>query len=171
MAASFDFKATGFIEAVMQMNFQISQDLLYLNIPSIFVFNFGRYKLPFYISTVLELRKYDFSFDNTIEVSRDFLGGAPSFWVSTLPSFGGHGPCKCGDINNVFDLSPNHVIDVSHDFVGGGSLVLSHELAKFRIHRPCESGDITFFICHVTTILKCHMTLWVGSSHLKSPTG
>ena len=63
------------------------------------------------------------------------------------------------------------MVDVSRDFVGGGSLVLSHELAKFRIHRPCESGDITFFICHVTTILKCHVTLSLGSSHFKSPTG
>ena len=52
--------------------------------------------------------------------------------------------------------------DVSRDFVGGGSLVLSHELANLRIHRPCESGNITFFICHVTTILKSHVTLWVG---------
>ena len=68
-------------------------------------------------------------------------------------------------------MSPNHVIDGSRDFVGGGSPVLSHKLAKFRIHRPCESGDITFFICHVTTILKCHVTLSVGSSHFKSPTG
>ena len=34
MAASSNFKATGFTEAVMQMNFQISQDLLHLNIPS-----------------------------------------------------------------------------------------------------------------------------------------
>ena len=60
---------------------------------------------------------------------------------------------------NVFDLPPNHVIDVSRDFVGGSSLVLSQELAKFRIHRPCGSGDITFLICHVTTISKCHVTL------------
>ena len=62
------------------------------------------------------------------------------------------------------------MIDVSRDFVGGGSPVLSQELAKFRIHRPCESRDITFVVCHVTTISKCHMTLWLGSSHLKSPT-
>ena len=62
------------------------------------------------------------------------------------------------------------MIDVSRDIVGGGSLVLSHELAKFRIHRPCERGDITFFICHVTTISKSDVTLWVASSHLKSPT-
>ena len=68
--------------------------------------------------------------------------------------------------SNFFDLSLNHVIDVSRDFVGGGSLILSYELAKLRIHRPCESGDITFFIWHVTTILKSYMTLWVGSSHL-----
>ena len=62
------------------------------------------------------------------------------------------------------------MIDVSRDFAGGGSLVLIHELAKFRIHRPCESGDITFFICHVITISKSHVTLWEGSSHLKLPT-
>ena len=57
------------------------------------------------------------------------------------------------------------MIGVSRDFVGGRSLVLSQELAKFKIHRPCESGDITFFICLVTTISKCHVTLWVSSSH------
>ena len=34
MTTSSNFKATGFTEAVMQMNFQISQDLLHLNIPS-----------------------------------------------------------------------------------------------------------------------------------------
>ena len=56
------------------------------------------------------------------------------------------------------------MIDVSRDFVGGVSFVLSQELAKFRIHRSCESGDITFFICHVTTISKCHVTLRMGSS-------
>ena len=42
---------------------------------------------------------------------------------------------------------------------GWGSLILSHHPAKFGVHRLCESGDITFFICHVTTISKCHMTL------------
>ena len=35
-------------------------------------------------------------------------------------------------------------------------LILSHHPAKFGVHRPCESGNVTFFICHVTTILKCH---------------
>ena len=41
---------------------------------------FGKGKLSFYILTALRLRKYDgFNFlrDHTIEVSRDFLGGAP----------------------------------------------------------------------------------------------
>ena len=60
---------------------------------------------------------------------------------------------------------------MSRDFVGGGSLDLSLELAKFKIHRPCESGDITFFFWRVTRISKSHVTLWVGSSHLKSPAG
>ena len=43
-----------------------------------------------------------------------------------------------------------------------GLLILSHHPAKFGIHRPCESGNVTFFTCHVTLILKCHMNLWVG---------
>ena len=69
MAASSNFEASGFTEAVMQTHF--------------FVFCiFGEYKLSLYISTAaLWLKKYDvfdFSRDHTIEVSRDFLGGSPS---------------------------------------------------------------------------------------------
>ena len=33
---------------------------------------------------------------------------------------------------------------------------------------PCKSEDKIFLICHVTTQLKCHMTLWVYFSHPKS---
>ena len=39
----------------------------------------------------------------------------------------------------------------------------------FGVHMACEKGDITFSICHVTTISKSHVALWVGSSHLMSP--
>ena len=53
---------------------------------------------------------------------------------------------------------------------GWGSLILTHHPAKFGVHKPCESGDITSFICHVTTISKCHMTFWMGSSHPNNPT-
>ena len=49
------------------------------------------------------------------------------------------------------------------------SLVLSHHPAKFGVHSPCESWGITFIVCHVTTISKCHVTLWVGSPHPKPP--
>ena len=100
---SSNFKATGFTEAVMQMNSKLVKIYFistFLVLVGIFVFIFGEHKFSFYISTVLWLRKYDvfdFPFDHTIEVSRDFLGGAPSSRVSTLLSFGGHGPCECGD--------------------------------------------------------------------------
>ena len=100
---SSNFKATGFTEAVMQMNSKLVKIYFistFLVLVGIFVFIFGEHKFSFYISTVLWLRKYDvfdFPFDHTIEVSRDFLGGAPSSWVSTLPSFRGHGPCECED--------------------------------------------------------------------------
>ena len=78
------------------------------------MFIFDRHKLSFYISTALCLRKYggfDFSRDHTIEVSRDFLGGAPSFRFSTLPS-----PGRVGLVNleiKRFDLTRDHVIDVT----------------------------------------------------------
>ena len=110
MAASSNFEASRFTEAVMQTNFEISHDLLRLNILSFiwhFCIYFGEHKLPFYISTAPCLKKFDvfyFSRDHTIEVSRDFLGGSPSFWFSTLPSFG--------------DLTRDHVIDVPCNFVG-----------------------------------------------------
>ena len=39
-----------------------------------------------------------------------------------------------------------------------GSSHSSYHPPKFGVHRPCESGDITFFICHVTTWLMCHVT-------------
>ena len=61
---------------------------------------FCQAQLFFYILTRLRLRIYDgfdFSRDYKIEVSRDFLGGTPSSWFSTLSDFGGHGPCECGD--------------------------------------------------------------------------
>ena len=59
MAASANFKASGFTDAIMQMNFWISHQV------GIFVFIFGEHKLYFYISTVMRLRKcisvqYDF---------------------------------------------------------------------------------------------------------------
>ena len=74
MAASSNFDASGFTEAVMQTNFYISHDLLHLNILSFswhFCVYFGEHKLSFYISTALWLKKYD--------------------------CFGGQGSCECGD--------------------------------------------------------------------------
>ena len=56
-----------------------------------------------------------------------------------------------------------------HVTCGGSFLILSQHHAKFGVHKSCESGDKTFFICHTTTISKYHVTLWVGSSHPKSP--
>ena len=63
--------------------------------------------------------------------------------------FGIHRPCESEGITS--DLSGDHVIDM------------------FGVHMACEKGDITFSICHVTTISKSHVALWVGSSHLMSP--
>ena len=69
----------------------------------------------------------------------------------------------------MLELSREQVVVVSRHFVGWGSLIQSYYTPKFGVHRSCESGDIPFFICHVTTISKSHVTLQVGSSHAKSP--
>ena len=50
-----------------------------------------------------------------------------------------------------------------------GSLILSYQPVRLGVHRPCEIGDTTFFICHVTTISKYHVTLWVWFPHYHPP--
>ena len=75
----------------------------FLVLVGIFVFILASTSFPFTAfllhldGPVLEEIWRFFSRDNTIEVSLDFLGGFPSSWFSILPSFGGHGPCECGD--------------------------------------------------------------------------
>ena len=51
---------------------------------------------------------------------------------------------------------------------GWSPLILSHHPAKFGVHKPCERRDTIFFICHVTAVSECHVTLQVGSPHPKS---
>ena len=67
---------------------------------------------------------------------------------------------KFGDIT-FFILSRDRDIEESRDFVGEGPLILSHHPAKFGLHRPCECENITNLICHVTTISKSRVTLWI----------
>ena len=50
-----------------------------------------------------------------------------------------------------------------------GSSHSSYHPAKFVGLACCESEDKAFLICHVTTQLNCHVTLWVGFSHPESP--
>ena len=44
-----------------------------------------------------------------------------------------------------------------------GSSHSSLHPAKFVDLVPCESEDKIFLICHVTTQLRCHVTLWLTS--------
>ena len=50
-----------------------------------------------------------------------------------------------------------------------GSSHSSHHPAKFVDLAPCESEEKIFLTCHVTTQLKCHVTLWVHFTQPKSP--
>ena len=46
--------------------------------------------------------------------------------------------------------------------------MVCHHPAKFGGHGHCGSGQ-TFFICHVNTCLKGHVTLWMAAPYPKSP--
>ena len=120
---------------------------------AIFVFILASTRFPFTSRRPCAWRNLTFLYfsrDHTIEVSRDFLDGSPSSSFSILPSFGGQGPCECRD-------KTFWTWQVTTWLCRWGPLILSHHPAKFGVHRPCESGNITLFICHVTTILKCHV--------------
>ena len=83
-----------------------------------------------------------------------------SCWVSTLLSLGSTGLVKVEIYRVLFVMWPLGRCVMW--LPGWDPLIRSHHSAKFGVHRPCKSEDITFFICHVTMILKCHVTLWVG---------
>ena len=52
---------------------------------------------------------------------------------------------------------------------GWGLSTVSYHSAKFGGHRYCGRADIRFYICHVTTWSKGHLTRYVGSSDSKLP--
>ena len=169
MVASSKFKASGFTEEVMQVNFWISQDHVHLNTLSPnwhFCVYFWQAQVFFCISTAsltfdivyffdkdgfpvsFRANLYrnnhiynvsELSCDYRIEMPRDFLGDAPSSWVRTLPNFGSHGPCECGDITFLI----YHVTTWSmyHVTLWVVSLILSHHPAKFGVHRPYGTGN------------------------------
>ena len=104
----------------------------FLVLVGIFMFIFGKHKLSFYISIALWLRRYDvfdFSRDLTIEVSRDFLGGAPH------PDSAPYQVLGLINLVNV-DLKYFWFVTWSHDWCvtwpsGWGPLILSPQPAKF----------------------------------------
>ena len=97
-----------------------------------------------------------------------WLCGWGPFILSHHPvKFGIHRPFESGDISSeICHVTRGRCVTW---FFGWGPFILIHHPSKFGVHRPCESGIITFFICHVTRISKCHVILWVVSSHPKSP--
>ena len=72
---------------------------------------------------------------------------------------------------DVFDFSRDRTTEVSGDLLGGDPSSWFSFLSSFGDHGPCECGHKTFLICHVTSWLMRHVTLWVGSPHPKSPIG
>ena len=136
----------------------------------ILVFIFGEQKLSFYISTALWLRKYnifDFRFDHIIKVSRDSLVTHPE--SAPYQVLGAMGLVNV-EIKRFWFVTWPRDWCVTWLF-GWGSLILSQHLAKFGLHRLCESRNTTFFICHRTAKLKCHVTFWMVTPHPKSPIG
>ena len=92
MAASPNFKASGFIDAMIRWISELVTIYFisaFLALVGIFVLTFGEHKLSFY-STAMWLRKYDvfdLSLDHKIEVSRDFLGGATGLVNKEIKNF------------------------------------------------------------------------------------
>ena len=77
-----------------------------------------------------------------------------SFYISTV---------LCLKRYDAFDFSRDRTIEVSGDFLGGDPPSWFSFLSSFGDHGPCEYGHKTFLICHVTTRLMLHVTLWVRS--------
>ena len=99
-------------------------------------------------------------------MSRDFVWGVFASYVTTLQSLGSISLVKV-EIQRLLFVTWLHYRSVRW-LCGWSPLILSNYPAKFGVHRPYENGDITSFICHVATMSKCHVTIWVGSSHPKS---
>ena len=93
MAASPNFKASGFIDAMIRWISELVTIYFistFLALVGIFVLTSGEHKLYFFISTAMWLRKYDvfdLSLDHKIEVSRDFLGGATGLVNKEIKNF------------------------------------------------------------------------------------
>ena len=114
-----------------------------------------------------DIKFFDLSRDHVVDVSCDFVHEISSSWATILHSLGSVGLVKV-EIHCFWLVTWPRDRCVTW-FCIWDPIILSHYPAKFGVHKPCESGDITFFICYVTVILKCHVTLWMGSPHPKSP--
>ena len=73
---------------------------------------------------------------------------------SSLAKATDHKPCESGDITCLSSV------------IWLCALRPLNHPAKFGGHRPCGWGNMTFLNCHVTTGLKCHVTLFVRPLHL-----
>ena len=90
-------------------------------------------------------------------------------WVGS--SYSSRHPAKfvdlvpCENEDKIFLMSRDHAIEVSREFVGE---VPSSKVTTL-LSLPYESGNMTLFICHVTTISKCHVNFWMEPIHPKLP--
>ena len=176
MVASSNFKAAGFTEAVMQMNFWITHGLAHLNTLSSnwhFCVYFRQAQAFRCITTAsLTLDILYFFWQRRIQIS--WYLDHPIFFCANLYS-NNHRITSILLSLRYIDLLKVE-IDLCHvtktkwlmchvNLWVGFSYPLS---LMFGVHTPCESGKITFFICHVTTTSKSCVTFWLGFSHSKS---
>ena len=64
--------------------------------------------------------------------------------------FGGHRPCKRGEIKFSICLVTSCDQRIIRHY-GWVSLIINYHSAKLGGSRPCRRGDILFLICHVTS--------------------
>ena len=179
VAISSNFKASGFTEAVMQMNFWISHDLDHLSTQSSscdFCVCFWQAQAFHCISAAsLTFDAAYFFWQGRLEI-RQYLDYSIFFCAnlyrnnhritSILLSLGSIGLEKV-------EIWLLWFATVLRDWCitwlcGCESLILSHHLAKFEVYMPCESGNITSLIYYMTTWSMYHVTLWVEFLYPKS---
>ena len=163
VAISSNFKASGFTEAVMQMNFWISHDLDHLSTQSSscdFCVCFWQAQAFHCISAA------SLTFDAAYFFFCANLYRNNHRITSILLSLGSIGLEKV-------EIWLLWFATVLRDWCitwlcGCESLILSHHLAKFEVYMPCESGNITSLIYYMTTWSMYHVTLWVEFLYPKS---
>ena len=156
-----------FAKTVIQMNFWLSHDLVYLNILSsswhfcVYFWRAQAFRCILTASLTFDTYFSFFFWQRRIEVSWANLYRNKNRKTSILLNLVNIDPVVRK--YDVFELSCDYRIKVSRDILGGAPSSRVSALSSFGGHRACESGDKTFLIA------TWPRDWWPRSPHPKSP--